>query len=134
MPPANSPTAKETCRVQPYPQLRSEATSRTSALLPEYDAVDTNVGIPIFNGHSFSARREAAEQRALDADQRLRDDLQRISRDARLAWASANNSYHRIDVTAQFLQATLALQLAQALRSEPGAAATAIRMNAQRPA
>jgi outer membrane protein len=32
----------------------------------------------------------------------------------RVAWASANDAYQRIDVTAQFLrQATLALQLAQ---------------------
>jgi outer membrane protein len=62
----------------------------------------------------FSARREAAEQRALEADQRLRDELQRISRDVRVAWAGANDAYQRIDVTAQFLrQATLALQLAQ---------------------
>ena len=60
------------------------------------------------------ARREAADQRALEADQRLRDELQRISRDVRVAWASANDAYQRIDVTAQFLrQATLALQLAQ---------------------
>jgi len=81
---------------------------------PEYEAVAANVSIPIFNGHLFSARREAAEQRALEADQRLRDELQRISRDVRVAWASANDAYQRIDVTAQFLrQATLALQLAQ---------------------
>jgi hypothetical protein len=86
----------------------------TSPLPPEYEAVAANVSIPIFNGHLFSGRREAAEQRALEADQRLRDELQRISRDVRLAWASANNAYQRIDVTAQFLrQATLTLQLAQ---------------------
>jgi outer membrane protein len=86
----------------------------TSPLPPEYEAVAANVSIPIFNGHLFSARREAAEQRALEADQRLRDELQRISRDVRVAWASANDAYQRIDVTAQFLrQATLALQLAQ---------------------
>ena len=85
-----------------------------SPIPPEYEAVAANVSIPIFNGHLFSARREAAEQRALEADQRLRDELQRISRDVRVAWASANDAYQRIDVTAQFLrQATLALQLAQ---------------------
>jgi outer membrane protein len=86
----------------------------TASVPPEYEGLAANVSIPIFNGHLFSARREAAEQRALEADQRLRDQLQRISRDVRVAWASTNDAYQRIDVTAQFLrQATLALQLAQ---------------------
>src|ERR1700733_12916184 len=86
----------------------------TSPIPPEYEAIAANVSIPIFNGHLYSARREAAEQRALEADQRLRDEVQRISRDVRVAWAGANDAYQRIDVTAQFLrQATLALQLAQ---------------------
>ena len=39
---------------------------------------------------------------------------ERISRDVRVAWASATDAYQRIDVTAQFLrQAALALELAQ---------------------
>jgi outer membrane protein len=86
----------------------------TASVPSEYEGVAANVSIPIFNGHLFSARREAAYQRALEADQRLRDELQRISRDVRVAWASANDAYQRIDVTAQFLrQASLAMQLAQ---------------------
>jgi outer membrane protein len=87
----------------------------TSSPIPsEYEGVGANVSIPIFNGHLFSARREAAYQRALESDQRLRDQQQQISRDVRTAWASANDAYQRIDVTAQFLrQAALALQLAQ---------------------
>jgi outer membrane protein len=86
----------------------------TAAIPPEYEGIGANVSIPIFNGHLFSARREAANQRALEAEQRLRDQQQQISRDVRVAWASANDAYQRIDVTAQFLrQATLALQLAQ---------------------
>ncbi|HTC35492.1 MAG TPA: TolC family protein [Bryobacteraceae bacterium] len=89
-------------------------TPATAPIPPEYEAVGANVNIPIFNGHLFSARREAAYQRALEADQRLRDEQERISRDVRVAWASANDAYQRIDVTAQFLsQAGLALQLAQ---------------------
>jgi outer membrane protein len=86
-----------------------------SAPIPsEYEGVGANVSIPIFNGHLFSARREAAYQHALESDQRLRDQQARISRDVRVAWASANDAYQRIDVTAQFLrQASLALQLAQ---------------------
>ena len=80
----------------------------------EYEGVGANVSIPLFNGHLFSARREAAVQRALESDQRLRDQQQRISRDVRVAWASTNDAFQRIDVTAQFLrQAALALDLAQ---------------------
>ena len=89
-------------------------TPPASPIPPEYEGVGANVTIPIFNGHLFSARREAAYQRAMESDQRLRDLQQQISRDVRIAWASANDAYQRIDVTAQFLrQASLALQLAQ---------------------
>jgi outer membrane protein len=86
-----------------------------SAPVPaEYEAVGANVSIPVFNGHLFSARREAAHQRALEADQRLRDEQQTISRDVRVAWAAAHDAFQRLDVTAQFLrQAGLALDLAQ---------------------
>ncbi len=81
---------------------------------PEYEGVGANISIPVFNGHLFSARHEAAYQRALESDQKLRDEQERISRDVRVAWASARDAYQRIDVTAQFLrQATLAMQLAQ---------------------
>ncbi len=87
----------------------------TTAPVPvEYEGIGANVSIPLFNGHLFSARREAAVQRALESDQRLRDQQQRISRDVRVAWASTNDAFQRIDVTAQFLrQAALALDLAQ---------------------
>jgi outer membrane protein len=89
-------------------------TPATAPIPPEYEGVGANVSIPIFNGHLFSARREAAYQRALEADQRLRDQQQRISRDVRMAWASATDAYQRIDVTAEFMrQASLAMQLAQ---------------------
>ena len=50
----------------------------------------------------------------MESDQRLRDEQQRVSRDVRVAWASTNDAFQRIDVTAQFLrQAALALDLAQ---------------------
>jgi outer membrane protein len=76
--------------------------------------VGANVTIPVFNGHLFSARREAARQRAMQADQRLRDEQERVARDVRVAWASAYTAFQRMDVTAQFLrQAALALDLAQ---------------------
>ncbi len=81
---------------------------------PEYEGVAANLNIPVFNGHLFSARGEAARQRALEADQRLRDQQEQVSRDVRVAWAGAVDAFNRIDVTAQFLrQAALALNLAQ---------------------
>jgi outer membrane protein len=86
----------------------------SSPVPAEYEGIAANVSIPVFNGHLFSARREAANQRAMESDQRLRDEQQRISRDVRVAWAGANDAYQRIDVTAQFLrQAAMALDLAQ---------------------
>jgi len=86
----------------------------SAAIPPEYEGVGVNASIPIFNGHLFSAREEAAYQHALESDQKLRDEQERISRDVRVAWASAMDSYQRIDVTAQFLrEASLGLQLAQ---------------------
>lgn len=89
-------------------------TPATSPIPTGYEGVAANVSIPVFNGHLFSARREAARQRAMEADQRLRDEQQIISRDVRVAWAGAYTAFQRIDVTAQFLrQAALALDLAQ---------------------
>jgi len=83
--------------------------------VPEgYESVGAHVSIPVFNGHLFSARREAARQRALESEQRLRDQQERITRDVRTAWASAVTAFQSIDVTAQFLrQAALGLNLAQ---------------------
>jgi outer membrane protein len=89
-------------------------TSPTTPIPKEYEGVAVNVEFPIFNGHLFSARREAAHQRALESDQMLRDEQERVVRDVRSTWASASTAYQRIDVTAQFLrQAALALNLAQ---------------------
>jgi outer membrane protein len=86
-----------------------------SAPIPkEYEGVAVNVSVPVFNGHLYAARHEAALQHAMEADQRIRDEQQILSRDVRVAWATANDAYQRIDVTAQFLrQAALALDLAQ---------------------
>jgi outer membrane protein len=81
---------------------------------PEYEGIAVNIQIPILNGGLFKARRQEAHYRALEADQRLRDEAQAIARDVRTAWASSTVAYQRLDVTAQLLrQATLALDLAQ---------------------
>jgi outer membrane protein len=89
-------------------------TPANAPIPPEYEGLAANVTIPVFNGHLFSARREAARQRAMESDQRLRDEQERVVRDVRVAWAGAITAFQRIDVTAQFLrQAALALDLAQ---------------------
>ena len=80
----------------------------------EYEGVAVNVQIPILNGGLFKARREEAHSRALEADQRLRNEAEAIARDVRSAWAGATVAYQRLDVTAQLLrQAALAQELAQ---------------------
>ena len=80
----------------------------------EYAGAAVDVHVPIFNGHLFSARREEAHYRALESDQRLRNEEESIVRDVRTAWAAASTAFQRLDVTAELLrQATLALSLAQ---------------------
>jgi outer membrane protein len=89
-------------------------TPATSPIPATYEGIAANVSFPVFNGHLFAARREAAHQRALESDQRLRDEQERVARDVRVAWSGAITAFQRIDVTAQFLrQAALALDLAQ---------------------
>lgn len=87
----------------------------TSQAIPsDYGAAAVNVSIPIFNGHLFAARREAALDRAMEADQHLRDEQLSITRDVRLAWANASTAFQRIAVTQQLVQqATMAVSLAQ---------------------
>ncbi len=79
-----------------------------------YEGIGINLEIPLFNGHLFSARAQAAHYESLAEDQRLRDEQQRIERDVRTAWIAASTAYQSIPVTVQFLkQAQLALELAQ---------------------
>lgn len=79
-----------------------------------YEALGMNVNIPIFNGHLFTARREAAHYEALAADQRTRDLQQQVERDVRTAWAGTSTAYQRIPVSEELVkQAELSLKLAQ---------------------
>ncbi len=79
-----------------------------------YEAAALNVEIPIFNGHLFSAREQAAHFESLAANQRLRDLQQQVQHDVRSAWLTASNAYRRIPVTVELMgQARLALDLAQ---------------------
>jgi len=80
----------------------------------EYGGAAVDVHIPIFNGHLFTAQREEAHYRALEADQQLRNEQQSIARDVRTAWAGATNAFQRLAVTRQMVQqADLARNLAQ---------------------
>jgi outer membrane protein len=86
----------------------------TAGVPTGFESVAANVNIPVFNGHLFSAREEAARQRAQEADQRLRDEQEVVSRDVRVNWSTTVTAYQRIDVTAQFLrEASMALDLAR---------------------
>jgi outer membrane protein len=84
-------------------------------LIPDhYEAAAINVNIPIFNGHLFAARRTAAMMKARAADQDLRNEQERITRDVRAAWADSTTAYQQIGVADQLVnQAKLALALAQ---------------------
>jgi outer membrane protein len=86
-----------------------------SSFIPNhYEGAALNLDIPIFNGHLFAARREAALLKAQAADQDLRNEQQRITRDVRMAWANALTAYQRIGVAATLLnEAQQALSLAQ---------------------
>jgi outer membrane protein len=79
-----------------------------------YEGAALNVEVPIFNGHLFAARREAARYQARAEDQKVRDLQERIARDVRVAWSSSKTAFQNIDVTAELLrEASLALDLAQ---------------------
>jgi outer membrane protein len=79
-----------------------------------YEGVAINVEIPIFNGHLFSAREQAARYEALAANQRVRDLQQQVEHDVRAAWLNATTAYQRIPVTVELVnEATLAEDLAK---------------------
>ncbi|HZQ66902.1 MAG TPA: TolC family protein [Terriglobales bacterium] len=79
-----------------------------------YGAVGVNVQIPVFNGFLFSAKSRETDLRAQSTRQRLTDLRNRISRDVRTSWLTANTAFDRVSVSEQLLaQANLALDLAQ---------------------
>jgi outer membrane protein len=79
-----------------------------------WGAIGVNVSIPVFNGFLYSAQAKEASIRAQAAAERSRDLRDRIVRDVRTAWLTANTSYQRVGVTAELLQqANLGLKLAQ---------------------
>ena len=87
---------------------------REEELASRYAAAGFNVNIPIFNGHLYGALRNEADARARAQEQYLRDLQNRIIRDVRTSWLTANSGFQRLSLTDQLLQeATQALDLAQ---------------------
>ncbi|MDQ2777657.1 MAG: TolC family protein [Acidobacteriota bacterium] len=79
-----------------------------------YEAAAVNVQIPVFNGHLFSARRQAAEYQLQATNQRVRDLQNRIASDVRTYFERAKTSFQAIGATEELVkQANLALSLAQ---------------------
>ena len=79
-----------------------------------WGGIGVNLNIPVFNGFLYSAQAKEAALRAQAAAENMRDLRDRIVRDVRTAWLSANTSYQRVTVTAELLkQADLGLKLAQ---------------------
>lgn len=79
-----------------------------------YGAVGVNMSIPIFNGFLYTAQASEAGYRAKAAAENTRDLRDRIVRDVRTAWLSANTSFQRVGVAAELAkEADLSLDLAQ---------------------
>jgi outer membrane protein len=79
-----------------------------------YGAVGVNMSVPIFNGLLFPAQASEANFRAKAAAESTRDLRDRVVRDVRTAWLSANTAFQRVGVTAELAkEADLGLSLAQ---------------------
>jgi outer membrane protein len=80
----------------------------------EYEAAAVNIAIPVFTGHLFAARRNAAHYEAVTYDEHTRELAQSVARDVRVAWGGADTAFQRLDVTAQLLsEASSGLDLAR---------------------
>jgi outer membrane protein len=78
-----------------------------------WGAIGGNVNVPIFNGFLYTSQAREARYRAQAAGENGRDLRDRIVRDVRTSWLQANNSWQRMNVTAQLVQqANLAMNLA----------------------
>jgi outer membrane protein len=79
-----------------------------------YGAIGVNMNVPIFNGFLLVSQASEASYKAKAAAESTRDLRDRVVRDVRTAWLSANTAYQRVSVTAELAkQANLALTLAQ---------------------
>lgn len=79
-----------------------------------YGAIGVNMNIPIFNGFLFSSQAAEAKYRANAAAENTRGLRDRVVRDVRTAWLSANTAFQRVSVAEELAkQADLSLNLAQ---------------------
>jgi outer membrane protein len=79
-----------------------------------WGGIGVNVNIPVFNGFLNTSQAKEASIRAQAAAEQSRDLRDRIVRDVRTAWLTANTAYQRVSVTSELLkQADLGLKLAQ---------------------
>jgi outer membrane protein len=78
-----------------------------------YGAAGVNVSVPIFNGFKFHAEATEAGLHAQASDEQSRVLTDRIVRDVRTAWLTANSAQQRMSVTAEMVkEANTALDLA----------------------
>lgn len=79
-----------------------------------YGAIGVNMSIPIFNGFLYTAQASEANYRAKAAVENTRDLRDRVVRDVRTTWLSANTAFQRVGVAAELAkEADLGLNLAQ---------------------
>lgn len=80
-----------------------------------YAAGGLNITLPFLNGGMFRARKVEAEYRAVAAQRRLEETVQRIARDINVAVISAQGAAQRMALTSSLVeQSAMALELAQA--------------------
>jgi outer membrane protein len=78
-----------------------------------YGAAGVNVSVPIFNGFKFHAEAAEAGLHAQASDEQSRVLMDRIARDVRTAWLTANSAQQMMSVTAELVkEANTALDLA----------------------
>ena len=108
-------------RDQMLPSISAAGTAGSVPIRPEqyyttnwWGGIGVNMNIPIFNGFLYQAQSKEASIRARAASEQTRDMRDRIVRDVRAAWLTANTAYQRVTVTDELLkEANLALSLAQ---------------------
>lgn len=80
-----------------------------------YGAAAVNISVPIFNGFRFTAEASEADFRSKAVSEQTRSLHDRIVRDVRTAWLTANTDQQRMLVTKQLvMEANSALDLAKA--------------------
>jgi outer membrane protein len=88
---------------------------RDPALNANYAAAGIVMNFPVFTGGLNSARQREANLRAQVAEQVLRDEEARVTRDVQVAWYNASNAQERLAITDQLrAQAAQAFSLAEA--------------------